>query len=388
MGLLTIYPGEMTPDDKTISDTNKVIGPHTVTISELLNPGGVIQGPELDAAEIGISMDTKVTVVDIDFETFKSIAPTLEELPFLAHGRAVNTEGKVMLGMEGDGYFSLLIGNRLPKAGTDTAPAVNNIFMVSYEGHSAHLRNGSDLPSGKTQVRLVLLSSWKFNASAAKASFLTLMADLCDEGRGGVKLMQMPGTNEVISNETAKKALKIGYTALQNDMRVGEKMTAWYRGPLVPSPTKRDDFAYGTYIYSDHAMHYDPKNGMFNHSYSAAWQIGRLLALSDGSFSRAFFAWRNSYINEINRQAAQEKVNNNAAAVASPEVSAKMAKSKGLVTGVQSMFAGKMKDVDWPQFNTRQKEMLGEHLPGVLTEDEKQSIFDNDEDPLMALLKK
>ncbi len=389
MGLLTIYPDEITQGAKKITDTNKVLGPFSVSISELLTPGGDIQGPDLDAADIGISMDTKVTVVDIDFKTFQSIAPTIEELPFLAHGRAVNTDGKVMLGMEGDGYFSLLIGNRLPKAGTEDTPAVNNIFLVSFEGYSDYLRGGSSLPDGKKLIRLVLLNSWNFKASAAKASFLTLMADLCKEGRGGVKLMQMPGANETIENETAKKALKIGYTALQNDMRVGETATSWYRPPLVPAPTKRDlstNFN-PPYLYSDHAMHYDPENGIFNHTYSAAWQIGRLLALSDGSFAKGFFEWRNNYINDLNEQSAQDEMNKNAARVGSVDVS-KQTSPVGIVQGVQSLFANKIKDVEWPKFEARQASALGEHLPGVLTEEEKNDILDNDEDPLMVILNK
>jgi len=389
MGLLTIYPGEYEAGNTQITPTNKVIGPKTVTISALMNPAeSNVLGPALVAKDITLPLDTKVTVVDVDFSTFQAISPTLEELRFLAHGREVNTGGKVILGMEGDGYFSLLIGNRLPKAPKapekgmpDPPPLENNLFKVSYEGQSAYLRRGSAPPAGKTLIRLVLLSSWKFKVTVAQGSFLTLMADLCEEGRGGVQLLQMPGANQDLNNDTAKEALQIGYVALQNDLRVGEKMTSWYRGPLVPAPTERN-FDYGPYLYSDHAMHYDPKTGIFNHAYSAAWQIGRLLALSDASFSKAFFDWRNTYINEINRQAASKGVEDNAALIAGVEGSVKLEHS------VRALFSTDIKNTNWPQIESRQQKSLGSELPGVLNEEEKKAIIENDEDPLLAILRK
>ena len=193
------------------------------------------------------------------------------------------------------------------------------------------------------------------------------MKDLCEPGRGGVELLQMPGANQDLNNDTAKEALQIGFVALQNDMRVGEKMTSWYRGPLVPAPTQRN-FDYGPYLYSDHAMHYDPQTGIFNHAYSAAWQIGRLLALSDASFSKAFFDWRNVYISEINRQAAGQQVHNNAALISGTEGTTKLEHS------VRGLFSTQVNNVDWPKITSRRKSALGDHLPGVLNEEEKRAV--------------
>lgn len=386
MGLLTLYPGEIQPGGTSITANNKVIGPKSVTISELITPTEQdVQGPALDAADIGVSMNTPVTVVDMDFATFQAISPRLEEVPFLAHGREVNTDGKVMLGMDADGYFSLLIGNRFPQAGTDDTPAENHVFLVSFEGHSAYLRGGQAPP--KAQIRLVLLASWKFMASAAVSSFLSEMADLCLPNHGGVQLMQMPGDLNGVQIDTAREALQIGYTALQNDMRVGEKATSWYRGPLVPAPTKRD-FTYGPYLYSDHAMHYDPSTGIFDHSYSAAWQIGRLLALSDAHFARAFFTWRNNYINEVNQQAASAELDANVAKLMGEGADQVPNGTGGLPGGVQLLLARGMKKAQWPLFTPRGEAMLGDHLPGVLSREERQQLLERDEDPLIAILKK
>jgi hypothetical protein len=39
---------------------------------------------------------------------------------------------------------------------------------------------------------------------------------------------------------------------------------------------------------------YNPDTGMFDVSYAAAWQIGRLLALQNGNFATALYNWKRS----------------------------------------------------------------------------------------------
>lgn len=376
MGLLTVYPSEIKSEENTNAPVSL---PMTIELKDLKST----TNKKLKLPDLGTTFqpdDTKVSVVDMSMDYFQAIAPTIKELPYLAHARGVNTDGKVMLGMEADGYFSLVVGNRLPLA-VDGSTTKNQMFLVSYEGHQDSL---SGPMTDYDSIRLVLLGSWQFTTSPARGSFKTLMEDLCEPGRGGVKLYQMPMSTESESNDTTKKALEIGYTALQNDMRVGENATSWYRGPLVPAPTKRD-FSFGPYLFSDHAMHYDPANGIFNHSYAAAWQIGRLLALSDASFARSLFNWRNEYVAGLQSNAVNTEV---------------MAKAKGLMgennqdeevnmlTALRSKIAEGFSKVDWPQVKLRNDITLGEQLPGVLTDQEKKSIIEEDADPLLALHQK
>lgn len=382
LGLLTIHPTE----------AGMVSKPKYVSISELVKPGlkpedKNVQGPIIDPNTTGLPSSTQVMVVDVDFKYFQTISPSLDDLQFLAHGRAVNTDGKVMLGMDADGLFSLLIGNRLPDGGAPGSEGLdNNILMVSFEGHQDHLRGGK-APT-KSKIRLVLLYSWKFKELPVKASFLADMANLCDPGSGGVSLMQMPGDISNVKNETAKKALEIGYTALQNDMRVGEQTTTWYRGPLVPTPTSRqEDLNYGTYLYGDRAIHYDPSTGIFDHSYAAAWQIGRLLALSDGAFARSLFEWRNSYILVALQAASQKTIKANVKTLAAVDKNDPLA-SESLVSGLQFTLGRALMEQEWPTVKSRSSKMLGSHLPGILNEEEKEEILINNEDPLLVILTK
>ncbi|WDF57258.1 hypothetical protein [Mucilaginibacter sp. KACC 22063] len=368
MGLLTIYAADM-------EGTTPFVGrPFSTTVTQFQQAPANVLLPVLGSIT---NPDEALNAVDINLAYFQSIAPTITELPMLAHARQVNTGGKVMLGMNDDGCFSVLIGNRLPGAGMK-----NLVFMVSYEGHQSHL-NGAVIPGGYDTIRLVLLGSWEFTGSASIGSFKTLMADLCDPGRGGVDLLQMPMADATAQNELAKEALEISYIPLQNAMRDGERSTSWYRGPMVAAPTRRD-FSYGPYLYSDHAMQYDPEFGLFNHAYSAAWQIGRLLALSDASFASGLFAWRNKYLASITKIAKNEEVKQKA------QVFGLSARNEefDIVSGMMSLFSDKFSKVDWPQFRTRAELAPAEYLTGKLQEDEIQALLESDEDPLLELKKK
>src|SRR6185369_2806607 len=71
----------------------------------------------------------------------------------------------------------------------------------------------------------------------------------------------------------------------------GEFTFAWYRGPLAPVLPKpfADNPPLAT---SAQATIYDPQWGTFDQSLAVAWQTGRLLALSDKTFSTTLLAWR------------------------------------------------------------------------------------------------
>ncbi|NVI83614.1 hypothetical protein [Janthinobacterium sp. BJB401] len=283
IGLLTLYPDEL-----------KGATPQVITVAQLIDPGDPsILGPTLIDADT-LSADelaSQLLAIDLDLAAFLALAPSLAELPLLAHVREVNTDQKEVLGMVEDGWFSVAVGNRLPRSGCD-----NSCFLVSLEGQQAHLHGGPAIAAQYKTIRLVCLATWKFTAAGPRGSFLDYMQNLC--GQGGVDLMQpthRPFPADLSGAEkTAVEALQIGYIPLQNVTRSGEVTTSWYRGPLSPVPTKADPL--GPYFFSDRAIRYDPADGLFNMSYASAWQIGQLLGLSDAAFASSLFQWRiNSY---------------------------------------------------------------------------------------------
>ncbi|WP_048425582.1 hypothetical protein [Methylobacterium indicum] len=271
--------------------------PAAITVTELLTPtqapGKTILAPAIPAASLTPGdLAGKLNAIDLPIAAWTGIAPTLAEVPYLAHAREINTDGKEILGINENGVYAVVIGNRLVPSGRTRSEAYT-VLLVSLEGHAAHLPSyagaGTTGPTGCDAIRLPVLASWGFTAAAHQASFSELMQAL--PRRGGVGLLQYPhGAFGADDAGIARTALDIGFAPLANNTRAGEGTTSWYRGPLAPVPT--DPAAVGPVAFGDAAIRYDPKTGLFDASYAAAWQIGRLLALADASFARTMMAWR------------------------------------------------------------------------------------------------
>lgn len=375
VALLTVYKGELTSDKPVPMKVSDILAP----------PEASVLPPQLQNVPDDEQQQT-VLALDVPIDFFLGIAPELNELKYLAHVREVNTDGKVILGLQEDGYFSVVVSNRVAKAGTD-----QTVFLVSLEGHQNHLPNGPTINFQYKQIRLAVLATWSFTAEPSPGDFIGLMQAL--PKRGGVKLLQMPYTFEepITESETfVKEALDIGYIPLANDMRVGEKTTSWYRGPLVPVITKRDT-TNGPYLFSDHAIHYDPQTGLFNLAYAAAWQIGRLLALSDASFARALFNWRHqsySQMQQLEQQSLyrQRLQRSLAFSVPANQLLNQSEFQEGLLhfwlQQVESLTAP---GAEIPLVQLREKRLDPRGLPGVLSPEAIATAFASDREPLQAL---
>jgi len=72
-----------------------------------------------------------------------------------------------------------------------------------------------------------------------------------------------------------------GYVPLNHRLRDGASTISWYRGPLVPDRVgdQRELPLLGQ--SADELTRYDPETGMYDVSYTAAWELGRLLTLRD-----------------------------------------------------------------------------------------------------------
>jgi hypothetical protein len=289
LALLTFYPEDLMAGSAPISAQQ-------MTLNDLLTPADAnVLPPQIDKAQFSAEeLAQPLLAIDVPSEVFNGITPSLADLPFLAHARQVNTDGKEILGLAADGYFSVVIGNRLPKP-----DAQNTALVVSLEGQQTRIRGNAPPPAG-TFVRVAVLASWSYTCAAARGDFLEILRAIPDQG--GVDLLQMPHdafTGTLTTAETtAQEALETGYVPLLNNTRSGEETTSWYRSPGVPEATSLDPN--GPYVLSDMAIRYDPGpmdgitpgSGLFNATYAAAWQIGRLLALSDAAFARRLFQWR------------------------------------------------------------------------------------------------
>jgi len=290
------------------------------TVNGLLNPETGIQGPLGLALEGGQTLNDLCNTIDIPTGLFAEIVPAQEDLPYLAHVREVSLAGKETLSLKQDGWFTVVLGNRLPLTRKDPAnpdPAtkpegeINLACLVSLEGFAALLpsvdANGNasaPIPAGITAVRLAVLASWKFTCYGEN-DFKTKMKALNDETLLGLPV----GDLKAIDDGTvfARNALTLGYAGLNHTTRLGEKTVSWYRGPLVPLEMKVLD-PYEAIPCADYALRYDPRNGMFAAEYAAAFELGRMMALNNRSFARAMQRYRNRVAQDIAAEARQTAI--------------------------------------------------------------------------------
>ena len=230
--------------------------------------------------------EQKCQVIDLPTALFKKVAPSWNDLPLLAHVKKADVDKNKETSEMGDnGFFSTLVCNRLPsKNPNDAAKDLRHtVLLVSFEGHEASLKNLSGL-NDTDKIRLVVLHSWNFTQAKGKN-----FRELCETLNVGQFQCEYQG-----SNQQLKDSLGFGYVPLPHNTRNGMSTYAWYRGPLSPnfgpiSPRTR------TFESADQALRFDQKAGLFDTSYAAAWQLGRLLALKDKAFSEALFSWKNQY---------------------------------------------------------------------------------------------
>lgn len=255
----------------------------TASYADLLHPNDWIRRPgenEWDAC----------LTVDISTGLFAQIAPTRDDLPWLAHARIASAPQETRA-------FSAVIANRVPlREGSSTA------CLVSLEQIAAWLppaqiilANGGNA----THVRLVVLKAWSFRCGADLKGFHHRIST------GPLKVPFTKANALTPEDVQVKNALAMGFTALDHQTRWGDQAISWYRGPFLPfssriadniprPPICENGYETGTTPLScaDEALRYDPELGMLDASYAAAWQLGRLLALRDETFARDLYHWK------------------------------------------------------------------------------------------------
>lgn len=199
--------------------------------------------------------------IDLPTALFRDIVPSPEELSLLAHAREK--------GMGDDEeWVSVVVGNRLPAAGDQGLR--NRAYLVSLEGFGDYDRNNK--LSDYSSVRLIVLYSWDFYAVSEERHFLQFCEGL-DVGR--------------FCGSSDSKITENGFLPMMHQLRQGSRTVSFYRGPFVPLPTKYPQDSEEVAWCSDGLYRYDLKLGMFDVSYAAAWQLGRLIALNNQPAARS-----------------------------------------------------------------------------------------------------
>ncbi len=179
---------------------------------------------------------------------------------------------------------AVLIANRLPKAGK-----TSTVHLVSlenrYNGSGFDFQGAADAD----MIRLVSLKNWRFACVDEKQSFKELL----------IHLNREPDTFTLPqkSNPDVNKYLLAGNIPLWHSLREGDQTVSWYHGPLHPGENQEQITL--PIRAADELVRYDPSCGLFDVSYAAAWELGRLLTLQSKRISLALYNWKRAHAQQL-----------------------------------------------------------------------------------------
>lgn len=292
-------------DDLDPDNPDFTLTPKAMTIGDLF-PGSKALGDNISyfydpsiKLDFGESKTDPIQVIDIPLSKFWTIAPSLQDLYYLAHARKVSLVNKPTIQGVSDkgepvGDFSIVFGNRLPQTEKKA-----HAYLVSLDRMEPYLPDEDGNPQSAVArdkdkfIRLAVLKSWTFTSMGQPATFVNDVLslngrDLNSDEPATITNLRLPYNGK---NQQIKDALQMGYTALNHQLRTGGQTVSWYRGPLVPyqMPNQRVEFPVSS---PDQATIFDPTTGMFDVSYAMAWTLGRMLALQDKGFSVELYHWK------------------------------------------------------------------------------------------------
>lgn len=273
----------------------EVAQPEVVTVGELSPP------PQASPTQI---KEDPVSVLQIPTELLKKLLPSHADLKLLSHVRKGTHEDRNEI------ELSVVIGNRLPKPGINTVHLVSleNFFCLKVEPNSPKKQgisvdnstnNGSQQKASNMDhdafTAVVSLHSWEFVCDTANSQdhFRNLLMSL------DVGTLQLPSKNGTVNHY-----LKKGYVPLKHHLRNFQTTVSWYHSPLLPGKNQQPFSFKFPVRAADQLLVYDQEIGLFDSSYAAAWQLGRLLALQDKSLSINLFNWKRQYLQQqlMNRE--------------------------------------------------------------------------------------
>ncbi|KAF1834717.1 hypothetical protein BDW02DRAFT_325202 [Decorospora gaudefroyi] len=255
----------------------------------------------------------------------------IEQYKYLAHVRHINTEGCPDAGVEEEGLFSIVIASRTgalldralqgskgttPQSMSQPRTQVCHLVSIEHLDTTIDVDEWSNNNSGR--VGLVSLFSWVYTALPPNpVNFVTSMRHLteCQQMlRADDKIteqLQLNQDKDPKSRVLAER-LKRGYTLTRWRTQTGEETAAFTRGPLVPLIVPFPSTMGTIPDCSNTAQDYqilDPQTGLMDLSYSSAWQLGKLLAISDVPFNAALMRFR-SVIRNASSDKTRMLVNN------------------------------------------------------------------------------
>lgn len=219
--------------------------------------------------------------IDISAQTYKDIFPSSADIPLLAHAKLLDLSRATDEICGKDGYFSVVLANRFVPSDPDgeTTCVCHLVTVFGY---------GESIPAEFDKVRLVSLYSWNIRSHGEMGRPFITLTDGLSKNCGTIGYGRCGG----------EAAIKPHYT------RTGEMTYSVYRSPLAPQEIKEIPQLSGAHT-ADGRLIYDEEVGIFDVSYAAAFQLGRLITLSQPKIAEKLIAQRNESKEKLHQAALE-----------------------------------------------------------------------------------
>ncbi|KAH7356949.1 hypothetical protein BKA65DRAFT_218378 [Rhexocercosporidium sp. MPI-PUGE-AT-0058] len=227
----------------------------------------------------------------------------------LAHVRQVNTMGFPDAGIEEEGFFSVVISSRTGRV-QDTNPRPQVVHLISLEHYDSTLINPNSpfhkLKDDEQRIGLVSLYSWVYTCIPQAVDFVDTMAAIATDMQPlkppNLSLKDMldvkhPTTDLQQAAKILHDRLDKSYTLSRWRTATGEETVAFNRGPLVGASTlgvpatDAKNWPKISMTGKDYQL-FDRDIGIMDLTYSSAWSLGKLAAISDSPFNAALLRFR------------------------------------------------------------------------------------------------
>jgi hypothetical protein len=222
-----------------------------------------------------IADTAQVNLLFLRNDLLDAIGPAPGETPYLCNVKRVNDGGVYT-------YYAIVIGNRLPDAGSENSPPeLHTAFLVSLENRT-DFYDGARKQNPLSEIGLVVLHSWSFTPSKG-GDFKEVMQAIHIRPNGGVlrfgNLTAEPAAGVPAPLSGGFDALLDEDGLLRDPLPHSQAGLVNYRGPLRPFPPAPRSSGFAVRSKPEEFADAAPGTPL-DYSHAAAFELGRLLALA------------------------------------------------------------------------------------------------------------
>lgn len=252
--------------------------------------------------EVGQHLDDRLTVIDVPRKLLWQILPNEDDITLLAHVRKGQSPDNPSVSAQ----YPVIFCNRLPGPGSVEVASQSTVHLISLEGRKPLLNALVTEPSDDAPVRFVSLAHWSFSSMRQPKTFSHWVKEAwCPDAKrqdpngqtktstcltGVIHTLRMPAS----SNASAERFLSQGYLPVRHQTRQGNHLVSWYRSPLLPGPSPQAKLKLPVQM-SDQLVRFFSDAGMFDVTYSAAWELGRALTLRSTKVAVELYNWKRAH---------------------------------------------------------------------------------------------